>query len=222
MAVAANKKRALRFGFVEDLFDSATWESTPGVLDAYIARHQSLGRQTSLVLFFKPTYVAHTIDDYYDRFWAVLQHLHDNDKQPWPEDLPVDPENPRWQFAYGGCAFFVVCSTPAHSLRRSRSNPGFLITFQPHRWVFEGLGGDTPRGISVRRTIRERLRRYDGIVPSSLLGVYGDDSNKEWQQYFLPDSDHGSWGACPFSGQGSSGLVEISSPGMPDDRQPPS
>lgn len=207
-AVSANKQRSLRFAFTENLFDSVTWESMPGILDSYIDCYRSLGRRTSLIIFFKPTSADHTIDDYYERFWAVLQYLHDHDRQPWPEGMPFDPENPLWQFSYGGCQFFIVCSSPAHRVRRSRSSPGFFITFQPHRWAFEGLSGDTPRGIAARRIIRKRLQRFDGIVTSPLLGVYGDSDNKEWKQYFLPDSDGDDWSTCPFRDQGGRGPAE--------------
>lgn len=202
-AVAANKQRALRFGFIEDLFDDSTWDPIPNILDAYIGCYRDLGRQTSLVLFFRPMLADHQLDKYFERFWAVLQYLHDHDKASWPEELPPDPDNALWQFAYGGCPFFVVCSNPAHRLRRSRSSAGFFITFQPHRWVFEGLGGDTPRGIAVRRIIKDRLRRFDGTAPSPLLGVYGDASNREWKQYLLPDSNRADWASCPFRNRDS-------------------
>ncbi|MEV6395082.1 YqcI/YcgG family protein [Streptomyces sp. NPDC051907] len=205
-AVAGVKKDTLRYGFVEDLDDERSWESLGDVLTEYLKTYRELGRETSLVVFFRPESEVRTLQEYRERFWAVLRYLHERDTSPWPAEVPRDTDDPWWEFSFGGTPIFVVCNTPAHELRRSRHSPGFFITFQP-RWVFEGLEADTPPGAAARRTIRKRLARYDAVEPARALGSYGDPDNREWQQYFLPDEptresaeeqrkcpfQHGSW-----------------------------
>lgn len=197
-AVAAAKKAGLRFGFVDDLDDESSWKTLIGVLTEYLAEYRSLSRDTSLAVFFRPDERPRPLGEYNRKFWDVLQFLHDNDPGEWPGELPADPEDPMWEFAFGDTPIFVVCNTPAHVQRHSRYSTGFLITFQP-RWVFEGLAADTPRGVAARRVIRKRLRAYDdGMEPSAYLGDYGDAGNREWRQYFLPDDNASELPRCPF------------------------
>ncbi|WP_433887493.1 YqcI/YcgG family protein [Streptomyces sp. CA-111067] len=196
-AVAAAKRTTLRFGFVDDLDNEAAWKLLPGILSGYLGQYQGISRETSLVVFFRDDGPPRGLDAYHERFWSILQYLHDEDQSPWPEQTPTDPEHFLWEFCFEGTEIFVVCNTPAHDARRSRHSPVFVITFQP-RWVFEGLEQDTPRGSAARRTIRTRLRRFDAAEPAAELGSYGDPDNREWRQYFLPDGDGEPMTGCPF------------------------
>lgn len=196
-AVAAAKKRTLRFGFVDDLDDVGSWASLTTVISTYLDTYQSLSKDTSLVVFFRPQPQVRPIEEYHAKFWSVLQYLHDHDPERWPADVPEDPDHPMWEFSLGGTSIFVVCNTPAHTRRRSRYSPGFVITFQP-RWVFEGLEPESARGAAARRVIRKRLRAFDGTAPSAALGNYGDPANREWRQYFLPDKNTDAEMGCPF------------------------
>ncbi|WNI18920.1 YqcI/YcgG family protein [Actinacidiphila sp. ITFR-21] len=196
-AVAAAKKQSLRFGFVESPHDESTWAPLAGILDDYLATYKQLGKDTSLVVLFRPDERPGTLDHYFRQFWSVLQFLHDGDPQPWPASTPLDPEELWWEFSFGGTEIFVVCNTPAHVTRHSRHNRGFMITFQP-RWVFEGLEADTPRGAKARQVIRNRIRRFDGMEPAAALGNHGQEGNREWRQYFLPDTADGKVPDCPF------------------------
>ncbi|MFD4176304.1 MULTISPECIES: YqcI/YcgG family protein [Streptomyces] len=199
-AVSGTKRDSLRFGFVESLDDRGTWDQLGDTLTEYLAGYRELGRETSLIVFFRPDGRTRTMDEYRGKFWEVLQHLHDTDGSPWPAQVPRDTDDPWWEFSYGGTPIFVVCNTPAHVLRRSRHSPVFFITFQP-RWVFEELGADTAPGAAARRIIRKRLSRYDAVEASAELGSYGDPDNREWKQYFLgdtPDDPGTGEGKCPF------------------------
>ncbi|HEY2203402.1 MAG TPA: YqcI/YcgG family protein [Pseudonocardia sp.] len=167
------------------------------MLCSYLDTYQSMSRDTSLVVFWRPRERVLALEEYHQKFWSVLRFLHERDPEHWPEDVPDDPDDPMWEFSFGGTSIFVVCNTPAHTVRHSRNSPGFVITFQP-RWVFDGLAPETPRGTAARRVIRKRLRAFDGMEPSSALGNYGDPDNREWRQYFLPDRNSDPELGCPF------------------------
>jgi FPC/CPF motif-containing protein YcgG len=198
-AVAALRQEHLRFAFVDSAGDSMTWEPLPELLARYVETSQSIARITSLVVFFHLEDRSRRLDWYEERFWSVLGYLHARDPQPWPAELPCEPEHPRWEFAFAGQPIFVVCSTPAHRRRRSRWSPEMTITFQP-RSVFQGLEAETPRGQSARRGIRQRLSRYDApLEPSPLLASYGEVGNREWRQYFLGETNRPVVrGRCPL------------------------
>ncbi|MET8682650.1 YqcI/YcgG family protein [Streptomyces sp. NPDC004732] len=199
-AVSGTKRDSLRFGFVESLDDRGTWDGLGDTLNAYLSGYKELGRETSLIVFFRPDGRTRTMGEYRAKFWSVLQHLHDTDESPWPAEVPHDTDDPWWEFSFGDTPIFVVCNTPAHVLRRSRHSPVFFITFQP-RWVFEELGAETAPGAAARRIIRKRLSRYDAVEASEELGSYGDPDNREWRQYFLADSSdapEAEASRCPF------------------------
>ena len=170
-AVAALRQEHLRFAFVESASDSMTWEPLLGVLARYV-ENSSDDCPDHLARGVLPPGGPRSAARiwYEERFWSVLGYLHAHDPQPWPAELPCEPEHPRWEFAFAGQPIFVVCNTPAHRRRRSRWSPEMTITFQP-RSVFHGLEAETPRGQSARRGIRQRLSRYDApLEPSPLLG----------------------------------------------------
>jgi uncharacterized protein len=196
-AASAAKKRTLRFGFIENLTDQDSWEPLPDMLAEYLIIGLPLGRDTSLVVFFGGP-VDLRIEEYRKYFWDVLQYLHANDRDPWPEGIPYSADHPLWEFSYAGEPVFVVCNTPAHTKRRSRNNPGFMMTFQP-RWTLNELKANTVKGATARKTIRERLRKFDRMGPYHKLGSYGDEDNREWRQYFLPELDSKPLDdTCPF------------------------
>jgi FPC/CPF motif-containing protein YcgG len=200
-AVAAARKHTLRFAFVDDLADDTAWDALGAALLEYLGSYRELSRDTSFVALFRPEEHLRDLAGYRERFWSVLQYLHHHDPEPWPDDVPTDPEDPHWEFCFGGTPIFVVCNTPAYQARQSRFGRNFLITFQP-RWVFDELAPGSRRGIAARRTIRRRLAAYDGVAPSAFLGDYGDPANREYRQYFLPDSEAAEQAlppGCPFA-----------------------
>jgi uncharacterized protein len=196
-AVTAALQSSLRFGFVEDPHDRDSWRVLPVILSEYLRTYRTLPRETSLIVLFGAEDRIREIGEYQDRFWEILQFLHEVDGEPWPAGIPKDVDDPYWEFSFAGTSLFVVCNTPAHQSRRSRANDNFMITFQP-RSVFEGIAAGTPRGDAARRTIRARLRAFDEVEPSPRLGNYGDPDNREWRQYFLPEGDTDAVAQCPF------------------------
>jgi uncharacterized protein len=205
-AVAAFRRRHLRFAFIESATDETSWSPLPGLLHEYVTTADSIAPITSFVVFFRLAGGRCEIASYEARFWAILQYLHAHDPAPWPVDLPRDTEDPHWEFAFAGEPIFVVCNTPAHLRRRSRWSAELVVTFQP-RSVFEGLEAQTQRGDSARRTIRKRLLHYDApLTPSPALGGYGLTGNREWKQYFLAETDDDRDGArCPLRIQPATG-----------------
>ena len=87
-AVAAAKKRTLRFSFVDDLDDQETWHPLVDVIRTYLDTYQSLSSDTSLIVFFRPQARVRSLAEYHAKFWSVLQFLHEQDPERWPEAVP--------------------------------------------------------------------------------------------------------------------------------------
>jgi len=196
-AVAGARKNTLRFAFVEALDDPSAWAPLVDILVTYLKGYRELSRNTSLIVMFRTEDTGQTLEQYHRRFWSILQYLHEQDPEPWPAELPADPDDPMWEFCFGGTPIFVVCNTPAHRARLSRNGSNFLITFQP-RWVFEHIGPDTNQGMAARKAIRRRLLAFDNMPPARHLGDYGNPDNREYEQYFLPDTNDSEVPRCPF------------------------
>jgi FPC/CPF motif-containing protein YcgG len=94
---------------------------------------------------------------------------------------------------------FVFAAAPTYGRRASRNlGPGLVLLFQP-RNVFVGIEGGTPRGMAARQVIRDRLSHWDTVSPHPDLGDYGDPSNHEWRQYFIPDDQSRLYESCPLN-----------------------
>ncbi|WUH96967.1 YqcI/YcgG family protein [Spirillospora sp. NBC_00431] len=195
--VDALRRGSLRFTFVPR--DSGV-SYLAEALREYVPLAPDLGKRTSLVAFFEPDDDdPRTLAGQQRHFWQVLQDLHDTDPEPWPDEIPTDPANPSWEFCFLGMPMFVVANTSAHRRRASRFFEYFTITFQP-RFVFDDLAADQPQGRNARKIIRERLRAYDAVPPTPLLGSFGKPGNQEWTQYYLDDDNRSSpaQDRCPF------------------------
>jgi FPC/CPF motif-containing protein YcgG len=194
--VDAVRRGTLRYTFVPD---SAGATHLAKALREFVGKAPVLGRRTSLVAFFESDGQDRTVDGWRQRFWQILQQLHDADTEPWPEDILTDTESSNWEFCFAGMPLFVVANTPAHDQRASRAFEYLAITFQP-RFVFDDLAESSQQGQNARKVIRARLRAYDAVAPSPLLGSFGAPGNREWTQYFLDDGDTTASppGRCPF------------------------
>jgi uncharacterized protein len=191
----AEKQGDLKIAYIE----GTDQEHIPQTLATFLssaALHPN--RQQVLALFFEPEEKERNLEYYQERFWNLLQYLHDHDPSPWPEDIPLNPDDPYWEFTFNGVPMFVFEAAPAYRQRLSRNlGPGMIVLFQP-RNVFNHIEGDTPAGRKARRTIRQRSIKWDhmGIHPD--MGSYPEKNNREWKQYFLPDNITPVQGQCPL------------------------
>jgi hypothetical protein len=170
-------------------------------LAEYLETYREHSERASLVAFFRPPERPLPEETYHRRLWHVLQFLHVHDPEPWPEEIPTDPEDPYWEFCFAGEPIFPTCRAPFYERRRSRYCPvGLEITFQPRR-LFEDLGvtGDTEAGQRARDVIQERLSEYDGVCPHADLGDWGVEGDREWPQYMLSADEHRAPDSCPIT-----------------------
>ncbi|MEF8842155.1 MAG: YqcI/YcgG family protein [Haloarculaceae archaeon] len=167
----------------------------------YLGTYREHSDRASLVAFFAPPGRPLPENEYHDALWHVLQFLHVHDPEPWPDDIPTDPEDPYWEFCFGGEPMFPTCRAPFYDERRSRYSPaGLEITFQP-RALFEGLDAtaDTEFGRQAREIIQGRLEGYDGVCPHADLGDWGVEGDREWRQYMLSSDPAAAPGGCPIT-----------------------
>ncbi|MCA0989527.1 YqcI/YcgG family protein [Guptibacillus algicola] len=186
---------SLRFGFAKPPSEEKSYDQLASLLKKYGEVSRQTGKYASLVVFFEG-HEDKSIEEYQDMFWTLLNEVHQRDEAEWPEDIPTDPHNQAWEFCFDGEPYFCFCATPAHRLRKSRSFPYFMLAFQP-RWVFDEINATTSLGQKLKKVIRNRLVKYDGIKPHSALKWYGAQDNYEWKQYFLDEEDT-TMSKCPF------------------------
>jgi FPC/CPF motif-containing protein YcgG len=164
---------------------------------------QHIERRMVLAAFCEPRSQPGDQTEYAEQFWHILQDLHDADTTGWPGAIPSDPEHSAWEFSFRGVPMFVFAAAPSYTRRASRNvGPGLVLLFQP-RNVFDGIEGGTPRGMAARQIIRTRLGQWDTVPPHPDLGDYGDPSNHEWRQYFLPDDHDRLHEKCPLQIRGA-------------------
>jgi FPC/CPF motif-containing protein YcgG len=188
--VSGFKSNQLRFAFFDELSPNAL----SSALKNYLECARDFGQNTSLVVFERPSTILNLID-YNEKFWSLLKNVVENDDSPWPENIPQELDSRDWEFCFNGEPIFVVCNTPAHVLRQSRRASTFTLTFQP-RWVFENILATEKAAQAAFSIVSERLRPYDMVDKSPVLGRYGDVNTKEWKQYFLDDLNMEP--RCPF------------------------
>jgi FPC/CPF motif-containing protein YcgG len=198
LGVAGFSANQLRFYFNNNEPDSTeAAEQLAAALQCFIPSARYFGKNTSLVVFFSEQRDL-GINEYETIFWKLLNKLNMFDVGSWPSDIPRQTDHKDWEFSFAGEPIFVVCNTPSHKARKSRYASNFMITFQL-RWVFEGVvGKDAPNSEKIKMEIRRRLSAFDFVPASPNLGVYGDEDNREWQQYFLKDDNQPVTKGCPF------------------------
>ncbi len=199
-ATIGEKKKELYYTHV----DASNADRLPATMRAFAAlSRRSPGKRLALVAFTEPGAKALDHGASAGRFWSLLQHLHDADEAPWPAGVPLDPNDPRFEFSFAGAPMFVFGAAPSYHRRRSRNlGPSLVLLFQP-RTVFAGIEGGTPAGVKARATIRGRLAAWDLVAPHAAFCDYGDPSNFEWKQYFVPDDDAPITGPIPLKLRGA-------------------
>lgn len=196
------RSASIRFAFVEDAEAAPALDAFAEALRAYVELAPAIDGHTSLVAFFRRPRLHACEQDYHAWFWRVLQELHARDAAPWPASVPSHPEDPRWEFCFGGTPLFALGTGPLHRVRASRHAGRVTLAFQP-RFVFDRAFA-TPRHYDrACDVIRARVERYDGGQPvHPALGAYRDPESREWRQYVVPDTNDAAWAACPFSARG--------------------
>ena len=187
------------YAFVGSTTQPDSLASLRDALLEYLDVYEAHGDRVSFAVFFKPPEASLTEAAWHERFWHVLQYLHVEDPEPWPEDIPTDPDDPYWEFCFGGEPIFPTARAPFYDDRQSRYCPvGLEVTFQP-RTIFEGITGDTQAGQNARDEIRSRLEEYDDAAcPHADLGEWGQEGDREWPQYLLNEDDAQAPERCPL------------------------
>ena len=204
--VSGFKSDQLRYGFLDPISPIAV----APLLEAYLAQARDIGRMTSLVLFSRPGPVLN-IEAYRQQFWTLLDELSSMDTGGQPKGISNRLDDPSWEFSFAGEPIFVVCNTPAHVLRQSRRSTSFMVTFQP-RWVFDGItDSEDPAVLRALASVRKHLTNFDAIAPAPYLGTYGDLNNREYQQYFIDDTNAAP--VCPFHALGNARKEDSDSTG---------
>ena len=75
----------------------------------------------ALVLFVKPDEAWQTFDEYHDYFWDILSYLHEHDPSPWPTEVPLNPDEPLWEFSFDGEPIFVSGNAPIYEKHTTRN-----------------------------------------------------------------------------------------------------
>lgn len=192
----AEERGLLRYTYLE----AAELDEPSPLVDAlarYLDVDESIPGLSTLIVFAGDNREA-SLEDHRRTFWEILQYLHDHDPAAWPDEIPRDPDHPRWEFCFAGRPVFVNAHSPRHTERRSRHFSHGLMLVLQNRANFEDLGRDTPEGRRARNRIRERLQEYDDVPPSPDLGYFGQPDNREWRQYWLGDSGQTELDECPL------------------------
>ncbi|MFB9809336.1 YqcI/YcgG family protein [Haladaptatus pallidirubidus] len=197
-AVNAERNDSARYLFAGDVRDRDALFKVREGLRQYLERYQSIAKRTTLVIFFKPPPGDQSEQEYRSQFWGVLEFLNAQDPEPWPSDIPANPNDSEWEFCFSGEPMFIVGRAPFYTERKSRyTRYGLEITIQP-RGTLDDISGDTMKGQHARSLIRDRLKDYDDIAPHPDIGDYGDPNTREWKQYLPPTSNEESLNEFPF------------------------
>ena len=196
--IEVEREGDLLYAACESTSDPAALLRFRDVLLEYLESYADHADRAPLAVFFAPFGEDATEADYHEALWHVLEFLHVHDPEPWPEEIPTDPDDPYWEFCFGGEPLFPTSRAPFYDDRMSRYSPvGLEVTFQP-RAVFDGITADTEAGERARDAIRSRMEAYDGVCPHADLGDWGAEGDREWRQYLFREDDAESPDECPL------------------------
>jgi uncharacterized protein len=184
------------YGFIGDPRDKISIDVLVKLLKEYTEKSKNYGSFTSLVVFFHTKQLNFSIEQYERLFWDILNKLSEKDSEDWPQDIPINPDDSKWEFCFNGERYFVYCATPAHEKRKSRYFPYMMFALTP-RWVLEKFYQNKNAAENIKQMIRKRIANYDEVPIHPELKSYGKKDNFEWKQYFLRDNNT-SLNQCPF------------------------
>ena len=155
----------------------------------------------ALILYVKPGDTWRDFDDYHDYFWEILSYLHEHDPAPWPEEIPIDPDEPLWEFSFGGEPIFVSGNAPIYEKHITRNvGQSLVLIFQP-RHIFQDISYETKHGQRAIDAIRRKVENIEQLPIHPDLGAYDDKEKREWKQYMITDDNVPISGKCPISGK---------------------
>lgn len=132
--------------------------------------------------------------------WELLNWIHERDIEPWPNEIPTDPNDSNWTFCFNGVPLFINISSSDHKVLLSRNLGKDLYFIINPRANFDYVASvETKSGKLIRQQIRTRVAEYNSEEASKFLGFYGEKDNLEWKQYQLPEINLPSPTLCPFS-----------------------
>lgn len=197
----AFRRSLVKYSFIDQLNADGLSQVERDLTD-YLARADQWNGKVSsaeplLMLFSTEQVTATSIEDWHKIGWSILQHLHNNDPMPWPENTSLSPHSPFWSMAYCGTEIFVNMSCPSHVGRKSRNLGAGLVLVVNPRARFDIVAGNTPEGRRMRQKIRTRVTAYDGQDHCPQLGSYAA-GEIEWWQYGIVDDNKTRTDQCPF------------------------
>lgn len=131
--------------------------------------------------------------------WYLLQQLHDEDTQPWPDAVATDMHSEQWSFCFMGMPLFINMSFPSHRLMKSRNlGPHIVFVINPRENFDHVAAGDSLSGQRIRARIRARAEAYNEGLLSLSLGVFGEPGSLEFKQYQLQEHGSLTHEQCPF------------------------
>jgi uncharacterized protein len=150
-----------------------------------------------LVVFFSEDFYQGTRQHSFG--WDALNWVHRHDPDPWPQEVPLDPDNSDWCFCFNSVQLFINMSVDDHKILRSRNLGNYLTLVINPRKNFDVVASiHTKSGRLIREHIRSRISTYNGGVVPKELGSYGEKDNREWQQYQLSEDGLEKPSRCPF------------------------
>lgn len=194
--VIGENKGLLRYSFLEAQEVEKPYSLKEALVE-YLASYRSIPGKSALIIFVGDG-GHNSVEEYESTFWKVLQGLHDVDENSWPEHIPRDPEDSRWEYCLDGQPWFITGHSPSHHNRRSRyARSGLMMVMQPTANLHGIVGeGEVPE--QIRKEIRGLLKKYDSIPESPDLWRAGDRTILEWKQYWFNDTNKPNLRKCPL------------------------
>jgi len=166
----------------------ATPQTFKLALIEYLKVYKTIDWPSVLVTFIE-TNEENSLENHEQNFWNILQYLNNEDKGEWPIDIPKDPNNHQWQFCFQDTPIFVNGHSSEYKNRISRSSKCDMMLVIQTIDTLKPVSGTSKMSDRIRKTIRERVNKYDKIEVSNLLGSYPNEDSNEWKQFWLPDEN---------------------------------